>query len=39
MNVIIILSALAHFNTQPEEKYGTFTTKEEGINRSAGFLT
>lgn len=37
MNVIIIVSALAHFNTQPEIKYGTFTTSEEGTNRSAGF--
>lgn len=37
MNVIIIVSALAHFNTQPEIKYGTFTTNEEGTNRSAGF--
>lgn len=37
MNVIIIFSALAHFNTQPEEKYGMLTTKEEGTNRPAGF--
>lgn len=37
MNVIIIVSALAHFNTQLEIKYGMFTTNEEGTNRSAGF--
>lgn len=29
MNVVIILSALAHFNTQLEEKYCMLTTKEE----------
>lgn len=29
MNVVIILSALAHFSTQLEEKYCVLTTKEE----------
>lgn len=29
MNVVIILSALAHFSTQLEEKYCMLTTKEE----------
>ena len=34
MNVIIIFSALEHFNTQSEIKYSMFTTNEEGTNRS-----